>query len=369
MQDFVQLKEEELRILDSQSQGRRSALDKVHAFESKRSALQSQVDAIKQEGKSASSEQLQKEAQQLDLEIRELENKLFELKARQRHVLAQASQIENSVSSKLSSYKSSLELVDREIKQYLKRPPMQSTLPSEAGLAQSMYDLKPERRTLSMAKEQWTNEQNFLDEKRTEAEQEKAALQEGSLMWRETVDRINIFEKDLRAATRDLSQSTVAPPDAEKNMHDVLPKLDSTIDFLESNLRRAEENHWNLLICCIGPELEAFHQGRSILRQTLGLPPLDSTPESEEEPDGPDQDLLNGDVLHSPSAESNQSLEDTMKAFGHTGSLEDDLKGKAPMRNPPAQNHNSGGFGPGPTIADSESEEDDPGPDFLLSHS
>ena len=391
MQDFAKLREEELKILDSQSQGRRSALDRVQAFEGKRSGLQRQIDAIKQEGTLASSEQLHKEAQEIGLEIRELEDKLFELKARQRHVLAQASQIENSVSSKLSSYMSSLDLVDREIKQYLKQPPLRSTLPIAAGMGQSMYDLKPDRRTLAMAKEQWSNEHAFLDAKRTEAEQEKAALQAGSTMWRESIERINLFEKDLRAATRDPPQmeSTTAPS-AEQRLHALLPALDSTITLLSDNLHLAESKQWNLLICCLAPELEALTQGRSLLRQTLGLPPLDSaswseTNEVEEqahehdhdhdsEPDGPPHDLLNGGSS-SPSGESNKSLEETLKAFRDPEPPPAaDLKGKSALRSPPAQSDglsNRGfGFGATKVTADSsESEEDDPGPDFLLSHS
>ena len=369
MQDFVQLKDEELRVLDSESKGRQNVLDKLHTFDEKRTALNAQVDAIKHEGTKISAEKLHKEAQQLDVEIKELEDRLFYVKAKQRHILDQASQIENSVGSKMSAYASSLEMLDREIKQFLKRPPLQSKLPAEVSMGQSIYDLKPERRTLEMAKEQWSHEQQFLDDKRAAAEQEKAALKEGALIWRETVDRINTFEKDLRLATGNLSKSDANTSSPEKDIHDLLPKLDASIDFLENKLHFVEENNWNLLICCLGPELEAFQQGRTILRQTLGLPPLDSTPESEEDADGPDQDLMNGGGLHSPGLESNKSLEDTMAAFGNLRPLTDDPKGKGLVRGPSAGLRQDGGFGFGPTKADSESEEDDPGPDFLLSHS
>lgn len=369
IEDFAQLKEEELRILASQSKGRQTALEKVHALEDKRSALASQIEAIKHEETSTSADQLHKEAQQLDVEIRELEDKLMELKAQTRHILAQASQIKNSVSSKLSSYTSSLGIVDREIKQFLKQPPVPSKLAIGADMGQSMYDLKPERRTLDMAKEQWINEQTLLDEKRKEAEQEKAAFEDGTVMWRQILDRINAFEKDLRVATRGLSKPATEPADPEKEMHELLPTLDTTIDFLESGLQRAEENHWNLLICCIGPELDVFQQSRTILRQTLGLPPLDSTPEYEEDLDGPDHDLLNSGAPHSLSAESNKSLEETMQAFGDQKSPDSDAKDNV-GRSFLADLDKDRGFGFGPTTnAESESEEDDPGPDFLLSHS
>lgn len=381
MQDFIQLKEEELRILDSQFQGRQSALDKVQALEGKRSALQSQVNSIKNEDPSSSSAEFHKEAAALGVEIQQLEDKLFELRARRRHILSQASQVENAAHSKLSSYTSSLELLDREIKQYLEHPPLQATLPAE-GTGQSMYDLKPGRRTLAMAKEQWSNEQAVLDEKRAEAAQEQAALQAGSAMWRETVSQTTLFEKDLRAATRDLShsQSTLPPESAEINMYALLPALDSTIRTLKQNLRHAESQQWNLLICCLGPELEAFLLARSLLRQTLGLHPMIESPEPEPgevdadvESDAPPPDLVNVNgghaIPHSPSGSSNKSLEDTMKALGDPDVAENESHGKLSLRHP--QNDSRGFcFGPANIRApDSESEEDDPGPDFLLSHS
>jgi hypothetical protein len=39
---------------------------------------------------------------------------------------------------------------------------------------------------------------------------------------------------------------------------------------LERNLGVAESKHWNLLVCAIGAELEAFKEGEGILRGALG---------------------------------------------------------------------------------------------------
>ena len=50
----------------------------------------------------------------------------------------------------------------------------------------------------------------------------------------------------------------------------------------------AESKHWNLLICAIGAELEAFIEAQALLKETIGLPeptPAPSSPEHNESTD------------------------------------------------------------------------------------
>jgi hypothetical protein len=58
---------------------------------------------------------------------------------------------------------------------------------------------------------------------------------------------------------------------AEKNQR-LLAEMDLVLDRLDSKLDLAEDRNWNLLVCCIGAELEAFREGREVLREVLGLP-------------------------------------------------------------------------------------------------
>jgi hypothetical protein len=47
--------------------------------------------------------------------------------------------------------------------------------------------------------------------------------------------------------------------------------MDTTITYLTSSLDTAATRSWNLLVCAIGAELEAFKQGKDLLEETLFL--------------------------------------------------------------------------------------------------
>ncbi|EHK96323.1 hypothetical protein M7I_7967 [Glarea lozoyensis 74030] len=48
-------------------------------------------------------------------------------------------------------------------------------------------------------------------------------------------------------------------------------KMGSAIDRLASAVQTAEDNKWNLLICAICAELEAFKEGKQLLQKTAGF--------------------------------------------------------------------------------------------------
>jgi pyruvate kinase len=75
-----------------------------------------------------------------------------------------------------------------------------------------------------------------------------------------------------------------SPPSApsEQAMFAQLDKMRDVIRGLEERLLVAEENGWNLLICAIGAELEAFRQAEGMLREALRASGFDL---DEDEPD------------------------------------------------------------------------------------
>ena len=186
MEDFAQLKDEELRIIDAESRNRELALQQTKKFEDKKQSLESEIDSISGEDAIIGAAALRDEANKVEAETRELEHRLFEMRSRHRNLVTQAEQLENSVDSKLSSYKSSLRLVEKDVKQFLKTPPVSSSLSNfdeSESTRGGMYALKPERRTLDMAQEQWNTEQNSLALRKADVEDEQHALQEGARLW------------------------------------------------------------------------------------------------------------------------------------------------------------------------------------------
>ena len=384
MEDFARLKEEELSVIASETGRRQKALIKGRTFQEKRDSLREEMQAMQGDDSATNAASLRAEAEKVKVEIKDLETRLFELRARYQQLSNQADQFSNTTESKLSSYKSSLALVEKDVKQFLRHPPVTNSLPLFDGISSgggSMYALKPERRTLEMAQEQWTAEEDLLLQREADAKSEHEALREGVKVWRDATRRVSGFEKSLRRALtepplqRDMSGELVSPEDRHATL---LTQLHELIASLREDLATAESNSWNLLICCLGAELEALERGRLLLAGAPGPSSTDidvngthtdtdTKPDLvDEEASNPPDDLLDGAVLHSPGARSNESLQDTLKAFGDgTGS-----KGKGPIRADDNRRPESG-LPPLRSMTAQprdESEDDDPGPDFFLSH-
>jgi hypothetical protein len=406
MRDFAALKKEEDGLIRAQVQEREDALSRVESFMSKRDGIVSEITVISSERSAQSVGHLRAEADRLDIQIRELENRLFEMKARHRHLTDEAQQVENSVESKLSSYNASLELLDKDIKQFLARPPIAhpgSAIAPEPGNSTvdtgSFYLLTPERRTLQMANEHWHAEREELNRRRKAIEWEKKALEEGGRVWREVMNGVRTFEKDLKAQMQKLSISSTSQQERNEGMATLLSKMDKTMDFLESRLEDAEAKDWKLLICCIGAELEAFKEGKDMLTDVSGLGHVNPQGKREGGPvaDGNNTaavssapvDFLTDTLFRHPEASLDEEASTdheykygTGSAILHKARLTRDtsINGKDRHDEPipdRARGEIDLGTGTGtgtrtpPLFTDSrssESENDDPGPDFLISH-
>ncbi|KAF7502226.1 hypothetical protein GJ744_006424 [Endocarpon pusillum] len=380
MRDFATLKDEEEQVLELQVQEREDALHQVEAFTYKREGIESHIASISSESGAQSAGRLRTEANQLDRQIQEMEDRLFEMKTRYRHLVDKAQQLESSVQSKLSSYNASLELLDKDIKRFIENPPIlqpssRTTRNSIDGdsSAESFYLLNPKRRTLQMAKDHWHEEREDLIRRKEAIHMEKTALEEGGQVWREVVTKIQSFEKFLKAQMQQLSVPSTSQRERDEGMASVLNSMDKVMEFLERHAQEAESKQWKLLICCIGAELEAFREGRQMLIEASGF--RNGQIQKEEQ-----NELLdyggNGDTNAEPFLDQSQAR------------LEDDANMNSSHRTESAilSNARPAGEGdeerspkllpdsprPKPGLSaesrSSESEDDDPGPDFLISH-
>ena len=351
MKEFVGLKEQELKVLNDQERKREQAIRKIEVFEDKKAGLSHHTAEINNEQETQLASRIRAQAENLESEIKRLEDELAEKKARHRRLISQANQRESAVQSKLSSFETSMRMLDSEIKTFLRQPPIEQSLPvgeHHGGVAGDFYALNPKRRTLDMAKDQWRAEEAMLRDRKEDVAAEMAALKKGSEIWREIITDITDFEKWLHKATSELSRTQSNVPNDTAG---ALTRIDGLIDILTKCYQHAEDSGWNLLVCCIGAELEAYREGRALLSRTTdmvhenGGGPLE-TPGSElVEYDGESGD---GRALHG----SNESLNATMLAM-------DGGMGSRPQQMPSQ--------GPG-VDSRSESEDEGPGPDFLISH-
>lgn len=272
MHKLLSLKEEERRTIDSELTDRGEALRDVDNFTGKRGGLQDTIDRIQRDHSAARVDTLTKQTEDLEEEMHGLEIKLMEMKAQHWGMLNEISQLQNSVDSRLSSYKESLTLLDADVLRYLQSPPVQP-LASDDNSAPNFYSLNPKRRTLEMAKEHWAGEQVELTKRQRTVDLEIDALKEGGGVWNQAVTAVAEFEKML---AEEMHQSTASLPSAPAGLRQssgvnearadaILDKIDDTTAQLQDLLNSAEQKDWNLLICSIGAELEAFRQAKPIL--------------------------------------------------------------------------------------------------------
>ena len=261
IQQLASVKAEELNHLDEDLNDLNDIVGKTDSWTKKRARLEKKIRDIEEVDRSTQMIQaLHTEASTLEREIRRKEEELAALKNRHRRVLEELESGENAVEAKLSSYKTSLAILDKDVGDFLARRPDTNHVSLSAS---SYLSLPPRRRTLDLAHEYWTEEHTRLIEKCEEVDIERAALDEGAVLWNDVVKRIIGFEASLQ----DMMQQKPRSLSSAK----VLEKMLATIKFLEEKVDFVREREWNLLFVAINAELEAFKQGKDMLEDVLGV--------------------------------------------------------------------------------------------------
>lgn len=128
-----------------------------------------------------------------------------------------------------------------------------------------------------MAKDYFTEERDAVLSRRQGTEQEKEALVEGGIMWKDVAAAVTEFEKRVRAEMpgAEMANSGQAWDDTPQSsptdrLKELLVHMDAVIENLQTKYNEAEEKHWKLLVAAIGAELEALKQGKQILQGVLG---------------------------------------------------------------------------------------------------
>ena len=277
--DCATLKDEEGRLVQSELEHNEAVLGQIYDWEDRRSGLQKEMERIEHEDNDDKKRSMQEDASRLQTEIEDMELRLSQMKNRHRQLLNEIKDVDNSVQSQLSSFKSSLTLLESNIQDFLARPPITSN--AQASQDPNFLSLPPKRRTLEMAKDYWQSHSTALEKQRKSINKDRAALEEGAVVWKAVVEEITSFERYLREQMHHLdsgrrkspSQQTSPDPSA------LLSRMESTIRFVDDKLSFATSKKWKLLVCCIGAELEALRQGKELLEDALAADedPLEQT--------------------------------------------------------------------------------------------
>ncbi|KAL6705833.1 hypothetical protein ACN47E_006293 [Coniothyrium glycines] len=322
IQQLASIKAEELDLLDEDLRELQITVEKTEAWTQKRTRLEKKIQAIEGEDAGAKTESLQKEASQLEQEIRQKEDELLALKRRHKRVLNDLADTENSKEARLSSYKTSLSLLDKEVSSFLQRPPHTHHVPLSSI---PFLTLPPKRRTLDMAHEYWQEEYTRLAEKCEDVDTDRGALDEGAVVWHDVVKKVADYETSLQNYMLQFAgRNSSADPST------LLEQMESTISYLQEKLNLATLRSWNLLVCAIGAELEAFEQGKKVLQEALGT-----------------QSKGKGKAKERYLIDADQGEEMTGSAIRIT---------RSPPKHVPAKKHFF------------DSEDDDPDPELMISH-
>ncbi|KAJ4286262.1 hypothetical protein N0V90_013296 [Kalmusia sp. IMI 367209] len=262
IQQLASVKAEELDYLDEDLKDLHDIVGQTDTWTKKRARLEKKIRDIEGESTASRTQALRTEASKLEQEIRQKEVELAQLKARHSRVLEELSNSENSVEARLSSYKTSLAILDKDVASFLARPPDTNHVPLSAS---PFLSLPPRRRTLEMGHDYWHEEHMRLTYKCEEVDIERAALDEGAVLWNDVVKKVVSFESTLQESMQQTGRAGSLTPLR------MIAKMDATIKYLEEKVEFVKAREWNLLFLAIGAELEAFKQGKAMLEEALGV--------------------------------------------------------------------------------------------------
>lgn len=326
MAALADLKREEDAHLDAALAERKMALTRLSRLGTRRTGIQDELMALEGDEEEPLGKELRDLGSKhgtLDREIRLLEEKLVGMRNRRRWLREKMDDVKNKREAGLSGYRGALKDVDVEVNALVRRPPVQpldqemvnqgngpDAEASSTGGFEFMR-LIPERRTVEMAKAWWEAEIGILERRKDQIDQELQALEEGGATWQEAMALVSDFESNLRAIVKAGTDASAPPsakgkekaPSAEDMIRSQLPRMDGVVAELEQRMQLAESKRWNLLICAIGAELEAFKEAHDMLRGIV------EGPDEEADEDSRGDSRTEGNLVDDDDVASNGSPE------------------------------------------------------------
>lgn len=318
------LKAEENSHLNTALEQRKDALAYLDKMSKRRDDIYAELHALEDDEEEPLGQELRElgaEQQALDHDIRILEEKLIAMRNRRRWVREKIEDVKNRREAGLSGYRAAGRDVDTEVKALIQRPPVtpldidalgagaksRSKENTDMLRGTEFLQLRPERRTVEMARTWWQGEIAVLERRKTQISEDRQALIEGSEVWSEVTGLVAQFEARLRELIKASQAGDADGEPQQAAIRDQLSQMDNVVEELGKRLQLAESKHWNLLICAIGAELEAFLEAKALLRRTLGIIPDESvTTEDHSEHNGT-QDNTEGEPHENPEESHDES--------------------------------------------------------------
>lgn len=262
------VKDDELHDISDNLREKDERIEQIDEWERKKAGLEDAARAVDSNEDTIRAQRLREQAETVEVEIRELERQLEDRRAAHRKLMRQATAVENEVQAKMASYTNSLRMLEEDVRKFLSINPQDSSSdPLHGEGRQSVWQLPPKRRTLELARDQYTTDRTSTMEHRSAVEREKDALEEGATIWKDVVAAVTEFERRMR----DDMRNDHAPEEATERLQELLREMETLIGMLEGKLEGVRHKGWNLLVAAIGAEVDALQKGKELLENVLGV--------------------------------------------------------------------------------------------------
>ncbi|KAF2972218.1 hypothetical protein GQX73_g1315 [Xylaria multiplex] len=294
MSQLSDLKNEEEAYIAAALAERKAALSRLRNLSTKRNSIVAEMKAIESDRDQPLKNEIGKMEEKHRVvcdDILKLEERLRDLKRTKARLESRITEAKSTRDSELSGYKGALNECDKRINDIMNYPDV-SVLEVEGLMTQDadlrtlvgqhisgfeFLSLRPERRTLPMAKDWWEGEVQVLELRKTAVDKERGALDEGTQLWQDMLGRLEAHDRQLK-----LTFDAMAEYSSPKQRHsssqfnklgETLKKqyvmCKQTTHELEELYEYTEAQGWNLLVTALGAEINYFRGLKAQLADTL----------------------------------------------------------------------------------------------------
>ncbi|GAP84422.1 putative autophagy-related protein 28 protein [Rosellinia necatrix] len=293
MSTLFDLRTEEKAYITNALAVRKAALSRLLDLSTKRKSIVAEMNTIESDRNKPLKDGIQNMERQhrtICDDILKLEEKLRDLKRTKTELESRISEAKSVRDSELSGYKGALKECDKRISDFMSYPEVpvlevQRLIPQDADLAAQVgqhisglefLSLRPERRTLPMAKDWWEGEVEVLELRKAAINNERSALKEGKKLWQKVLDFLEDHDQHLRSTFEAMAKYSTQQTAPEINEMSEMLKRQYTMcsDWmcvLAETLDYTEKQGWNLLMTALGAELNYFQALKLQLAETLRL--------------------------------------------------------------------------------------------------
>ncbi|KAI1500219.1 hypothetical protein F5X99DRAFT_255263 [Biscogniauxia marginata] len=287
------LKNEEDAYIATALAERKAALSRLRNLSTQKRSITAEMEAIEAERDQPIKNEIKTMEQQHRLVVQDIEKceqRLRELKKEKAMLENKLQETKSIRDSTLSGYQGALKECDRGIYDIMKWPGVEvlevEDLMSQDQDIKALVDkhisgfqflsLRPERRTMAMAKDWWEGEVQVLERRKSAVDKERVALEEGSQLWRDTLRLLSAQDAQLsfsmgviaKYSYRQLTPEFSEPGEILQKQYKLCK---TTIKELEDLHGYTEAQGWNLLVAAIGAELNFFAGLKRHLGETLEI--------------------------------------------------------------------------------------------------